>query len=80
MNCCRLSLFFFCNIFLFFFILVFEKTTIGIRASTLKGPMVFKDAMEAESSFSSIAPPVFDGDNYHFWAIRMETYLDAMDL
>ena len=35
---------------------------------------------EAEASFSSIAPPVFDGDNYQIWAVRMETYLDALDL
>ncbi|KAH9657521.1 hypothetical protein KPL70_023109 [Citrus sinensis] len=36
--------------------------------------------MEAEASFSSIAPPVFDGDNYQMWAVHMETYLDALDL
>ena len=36
--------------------------------------------MESESNFSSIAPSIFDGDNYHMWAIRMETYLEAMDL
>ena len=36
--------------------------------------------MEVKSIFSSIAPPVFDGDNYQFWDVRMETYLDAMDL
>ncbi|XP_048133110.1 uncharacterized protein LOC125314578 [Rhodamnia argentea] len=36
--------------------------------------------MEAEASFSSIAPPVFDRDNYQIWAVRMETYLDALDL
>ena len=36
--------------------------------------------MEAKSSFSSIAPPIFDGDNYQFCAVRMETYLDAIDL
>ena len=36
--------------------------------------------MEAETSFSSIAPPVFDGDNYQIWAVRIETYLDALDL
>jgi len=36
--------------------------------------------MEVEASFSSIAPPVFDGDNYQIWALRMETYLDALDL
>ncbi|KAF9679181.1 hypothetical protein SADUNF_Sadunf07G0113400 [Salix dunnii] len=36
--------------------------------------------MESESSFSSNAPSIFDGDNYHMWAVRMETYLEAMDL
>ncbi|KAG6480156.1 hypothetical protein ZIOFF_063634 [Zingiber officinale] len=36
--------------------------------------------MEAEASFSTISPPVFDGDNYQIWAVRMETYLDALDL
>ncbi|XP_073314961.1 uncharacterized protein [Primulina huaijiensis] len=36
--------------------------------------------MESESHFSSMAPPVFDGENYQMWAVRMETYLDALDL
>ncbi|XP_016740232.1 uncharacterized protein [Gossypium hirsutum] len=27
-----------------------------------------------------MAPPVFDGDNYQMWAMRMETYLEALDL
>ena len=36
--------------------------------------------MEAESSFSLMAPPVFNGDNYQIWAVRMETYLDVMDM
>src|SRR3990172_4463401 len=36
--------------------------------------------METEVSFSSIAPPVFNGDNYQIWAVCMETYLDALDL
>ncbi|XP_049344681.1 uncharacterized protein LOC125809054 [Solanum verrucosum] len=27
-----------------------------------------------------MAPPVFNGDNYQIWTIRMETYLDAMDM
>jgi len=36
--------------------------------------------MEAESSFSQITPPVFDGENYHLWAVRMQTYLKALDL
>ena len=36
--------------------------------------------MEVEASFSSIALPVFNGDNYQIWAVRMETYLEALDL
>ncbi|KAM3268207.1 hypothetical protein P3S67_031757 [Capsicum chacoense] len=36
--------------------------------------------MDAETSFSPIAPPVFNGDNYQVWAIRMETYLQSLDL
>ncbi|OIT29632.1 protein trichome birefringence-like 35, partial [Nicotiana attenuata] len=31
-------------------------------------------------SFSQLAPPVFDGQNYQLWAVRMETYLEALDL
>ena len=36
--------------------------------------------MDAETSFSSIPPLVFDGENYQLWAVRMETYLEALDL
>ena len=36
--------------------------------------------MEAKASFSQIAPPIFDGENYQLWAVRMETYLEALDL
>ncbi|KAL4383409.1 hypothetical protein GQ457_15G013910 [Hibiscus cannabinus] len=36
--------------------------------------------MKGESNFSFIAPPTFDGDNYPVWAIRMETYMEAVDL
>ncbi|XP_075507299.1 uncharacterized protein LOC142544102 [Primulina tabacum] len=36
--------------------------------------------METETSFSHIAPPIFDGDNYQVWAIKMTTYLEALDL
>ncbi|CAJ2666383.1 unnamed protein product [Trifolium pratense] len=36
--------------------------------------------METETSFSQVAPPVFDGDNYDLWAVRMESYLEALDL
>ena len=36
--------------------------------------------MNSETSLSSIAPPVFDGENYQLWAVRMEAYLEALDL
>ena len=36
--------------------------------------------METESSFSQIASPAFDGENYHLQAVRMQTYLEALDL
>ncbi|KAF2313189.1 hypothetical protein GH714_009695 [Hevea brasiliensis] len=36
--------------------------------------------MEGESSFSVVAPPVFDGEDYQVWAMRMEAFLDACDL
>ena len=36
--------------------------------------------MGEESSFSVVAPPVFDGDNYQMWAVHMKTYLEALDL
>ncbi|KAF3652195.1 Ferrochelatase-2, chloroplastic [Capsicum annuum] len=36
--------------------------------------------MNSENNFSQIAPPGFDGENYHLWAVRMETYLEALDL
>ncbi|XP_022853177.1 uncharacterized protein LOC111374700 [Olea europaea var. sylvestris] len=36
--------------------------------------------MEAETNFSQIAPPVFDRENYQLWALRMEAYLEALDL
>ena len=35
--------------------------------------------MEAEASFSSIALPVFNGNNYQIWAVCMEN-LEALDL
>lgn len=36
--------------------------------------------MEVDVGSSSIALPVFDGANYQIWAVRMETYLNALDL
>ncbi|RDY13782.1 hypothetical protein CR513_01266, partial [Mucuna pruriens] len=36
--------------------------------------------MDAAVTFSPIAPPMFDGENYLIWAARIETYLEALDL
>ena len=36
--------------------------------------------MKTEVGFSLVAPPVFDGDNYRTWVVRMETYLEALNL
>ncbi|XP_017620572.2 uncharacterized protein LOC108464810 [Gossypium arboreum] len=32
------------------------------------------------SSFSPAAPPVFNGEGYHIWVVKMRTYLQAFDL
>ena len=34
--------------------------------------------MQSENSVFSL--PVFEGENYHLWTIRMEAFLDASDL
>jgi len=36
--------------------------------------------MQGESNFSAMTPPVFTGDNYQMWIVRMETYLETLDL
>ncbi|XP_021624982.1 uncharacterized protein LOC110624172 [Manihot esculenta] len=36
--------------------------------------------MEGESSFSVVAPPVFDGEDYQVWTVTMEAFLEACDL
>jgi hypothetical protein len=36
--------------------------------------------MEVGISFSHITSPIFDGDNYQLWAVKIETYLEALDL
>jgi hypothetical protein len=33
--------------------------------------------METETNFS-LAPPIFYGENYHAWAVKMSTYLEAL--
>ncbi|XP_047336409.1 uncharacterized protein LOC124939981 [Impatiens glandulifera] len=36
--------------------------------------------MDLDKSFTSLSPPVFNGNNYHVWAARMEAHLEANDL
>ncbi|XP_027335172.1 uncharacterized protein LOC113849453 [Abrus precatorius] len=35
---------------------------------------------ERQTSFTALAPQVFDGEGYHVWAARMEAHLEANDL
>jgi len=36
--------------------------------------------MDSKTSYTALAPPMFDGDNYQIWAARMKTHLEANDL
>jgi hypothetical protein len=36
--------------------------------------------MDSETTYKALPLPVFDGENYHIWAARMEAYLEANDL
>ena len=36
--------------------------------------------METETNFSHITPPIFYGDNYQAWAVKMIVYLEALDI
>nr|GMD07934.1 Retrovirus-related Pol polyprotein from transposon TNT 1-94 [Ipomoea batatas] len=36
--------------------------------------------MDIENNFSQMSPPIFDGENYQAWAVRMTVHLEASDL
>jgi hypothetical protein len=36
--------------------------------------------MKTDTSFSHVAPPIFDGENNDIWIVRMESYLEALDV
>ena len=36
--------------------------------------------MDSELSFNHISPPIFNGESFQLWAVRMETHLEALDL
>ncbi|KAG6505156.1 hypothetical protein ZIOFF_037506 [Zingiber officinale] len=42
---------------------------------------ILQKEMEASGSgFSSTTPPVFDGENYQAWAVKMSTFMEGSDL
>jgi len=45
----------------------------GIRAIVLT-------ADRMEENMSHVAIPLFDGESYDLWAVRMQTYLEGLDL
>ncbi|XP_031131830.1 uncharacterized protein LOC116033212 [Ipomoea triloba] len=36
--------------------------------------------MDIENNVSQMSPPIFDGENYQAWAVRMTVHLEASDL
>lgn len=36
--------------------------------------------METKTNISHVALPIFDGENYDMWTVRMESYLEALDV
>ncbi|XP_017408059.1 uncharacterized protein LOC108320963 [Vigna angularis] len=36
--------------------------------------------MDSKTSFSQATLPIFNGENYDLWAVKMEAYLEALDL
>ena len=40
----------------------------------------FVNTMNGEGSFSSMAPPTLGGESYRIWAVRMQAYMEALDL
>ncbi|RDX98814.1 hypothetical protein CR513_18215, partial [Mucuna pruriens] len=52
--------------------------TVGEEADDDDAPLIIR--MDSKARFSQIALPVFNGKNYDLWAIKMEAYLEALDL
>ena len=62
---------------LFFSLL--EISQHGIRAlKDLEGPV--RDNSFLLSMASTLSPPVFDGENYHVWAVKMKAHLRGLGL
>ncbi|KAK5785513.1 hypothetical protein PVK06_040105 [Gossypium arboreum] len=46
----------------------------------LEHMLLLNHKMMASSGFSPTAPPVFNGEGYHIWMVKMRTYLQAFNL
>jgi len=55
------------------FLKVLKIPITGIRAIVLT-------AYKMEGNMSHVAIPLFDGESYDLWAVRMQTYLEGLDL
>ncbi|XP_047271524.1 cytochrome P450 734A4-like isoform X2 [Capsicum annuum] len=43
-------------------------------------PFFLEIIKKYETPFTALAPPVFKGEGYHVWAVRVEAYMEANDL
>jgi len=37
--------------------------------------LLYIHKMQSETSFSTLAPPTFEGESYNVWVLRMQSYL-----
>ncbi|KAH1108107.1 hypothetical protein J1N35_011875 [Gossypium stocksii] len=60
---------------------VHAAVEVDAASQILSGPVIssFLKTMSS-SSFSPVAPPVFNGEIYHIWVVKIKTYLQAFDL
>ena len=62
-----------------FFSLFLKFPNNGIRAlKDLEGPV--RENSFLLSMASTLSPPVFDGENYHVWAVKMKAHLRGLGL
>ena len=61
-----------------FFSLLLKFPNNGIRAIVLEGP-VRENSFLLSMAFT-ISPPVFDGENYYVWVVKMKAHLRGLGL
>ena len=62
----------------YFFSLFLKFPNNGIRAIVLEGPV--RENSFLLSMASTLSPLVFDGENYHVWAVKMKAHLRGLGL